>query len=91
METNLLFVSAIVALPAPWRRKLVALGAGVAILAAVNLTRICSLYYVGLYAPAAFDAIHLEVWPLILVALAVATFVAWARWTTSPPAVHAAA
>ena len=63
METNLLFVSAIVALPAPWRRKFVALGAGVAILAAVNLTRICSLYYVGLYAPAAFDAIHLEVWP----------------------------
>ena len=91
METNLLFVAAVVALPGTWRRKLVAVGAGVAALAAVNLARICSLYFVGLYAPSAFDAIHLEVWPLILVAVAVVMFVAWARWTTSPPAAQRAA
>jgi exosortase H (IPTLxxWG-CTERM-specific) len=91
MEVNLLFVAAIVAFPAPWKRKLIALASGIGILAAVNLTRICSLYFVGLYAPSAFEAIHLEVWPLILVAVAVTMFVGWARWTSTPPATQPAA
>jgi exosortase/archaeosortase family protein len=84
MDVSLLFAAAVVAFPAPWRRRLVGIGAGVAALTVVNVLRIASLYFVDLRWPSAFETIHAEVWPLAIVVLAAATFLVWSRWAQAP-------
>jgi exosortase/archaeosortase family protein len=83
MDVSLLLASAIVAFPAQWTRRLVGIGVGVAFLTVVNVLRIVSLYFVGVHWPTAFEPIHAEVWPLAIVALAAAVFLAWSRWAQS--------
>jgi exosortase/archaeosortase family protein len=73
-EVTILFSSAVLAFPGPGRTKLLVLLGGVACLVVANLTRICSLYFVGVHRPGWFKAAHEEVWPLLLVAFAVLLF-----------------
>lgn len=74
-DVNILFVSALLAFPGTLRDKLAPLALGLVALVAANVTRICTLYYVGVYAPSRFKSVHEEVWPLLLVGLAVLLFV----------------
>ncbi|HEY2903434.1 MAG TPA: archaeosortase/exosortase family protein [Polyangia bacterium] len=90
MEANLLFLAAILAFPAPWRRKMVALVAGLIVLVLANVLRICSLYFVGVHAPGAFETVHVEIWPLLMIVVAGAQFAWWARWTRRTPSLSAA-
>jgi len=80
MEVLILFGAAVLALGAPIRHSWVALVSGVTTLIALNLARICSLYFVALHWPRAFETIHLEVWPPILVIVATGLFFVCARW-----------
>lgn len=83
-DVNILFVSAVLAFPAPRRTKALPLLLGLLALVAANVTRICSLYYVGVYRPDWFRAVHEEVWPLLLVALALVVFLACLKHLDSP-------
>jgi exosortase H (IPTLxxWG-CTERM-specific) len=85
MDVTLLFAAAVVAFPAPWRRRLVGIAAGVAALTVVNVLRIASLYFVDLRWHSAFETIHAEVWPLAIVVLAASAFLAWSRWAQRAP------
>jgi exosortase H (IPTLxxWG-CTERM-specific) len=67
MEANLLFLAAVFAFPARWSRKAVAALLGIVVLVGVNVIRICSLYFIGLYLPARFELFHAELWPLLLI------------------------
>jgi exosortase/archaeosortase family protein len=89
-EVLILFAAAVIAShPHPWRLRLPGVIAGAAALSAANVARICCLYYVGFLAPSALDLWHLELWPLILSALAVALFVLWSRWASARQAAGA--
>jgi exosortase/archaeosortase family protein len=90
MDVSTLFVSAIVAWPSGWRNRLMAAVAGVALLFVFNVARICTLYFVGMRSPSWFEIVHLELWPIVLLVVAVGTFVAATRWMTARDA-HAAA
>jgi exosortase/archaeosortase family protein len=94
MEANILYAAAVLAFPVAVRARLVGLASGVALLVAINIVRICSLYYVGILAPQAFPFFHLELWPLLLIASGAALFLFWAtlasRRERETPA-HAAA
>jgi exosortase/archaeosortase family protein len=85
MEANVLFVAAVAAFPAPWLRKAVAVGVGLSALVAMNVLRLCCLYYVGVYAPARFDLAHYELWPLAMVAFATLDFILCTRWMALAP------
>ncbi len=74
MDVNLLLVAAMIAFPAPWKRRLVGIVAGVGLLSLVNLLRIVALYQMNVHAPRAFEFIHAEVFPLVMVVLAVGAF-----------------
>ena len=91
MEANLLFLAAISAYPARWLHKLMAAGLGLATLVAINVLRICSLYFIGLRWPARFDFFHTELWPLLLVATTAGLFAVWVSWLTRRSASHAPA
>jgi len=81
MDVNLLLAAAMIAFPAPWKRRLVGIVAGVGLLSVVNLLRIVALYQINVHAPRAFEFIHAEVFPLVMVALAVGAFGVWSRWS----------
>lgn len=79
MDVTILFVSAVLAFPASWRSRLTAAAGGAVAIFAVNLLRICSLYFVGLHLPDAFELTHREIWPLLLMILTVGAFLLWAN------------
>lgn len=81
-EVNILFVSAILAFPAPWKRRSVALVVGLAALVLANIARIALLYFVGVYRPAWFATAHEEILPLVLIAITALSFMGWARYLT---------
>lgn len=80
MEINILFASAVIAFPAKWSQRALGVVLGVLLLAAANLIRIASLYWIGVIAPTAFESAHRDVFPLLLIGVAVLLFVAWIRW-----------
>jgi exosortase H (IPTLxxWG-CTERM-specific) len=80
MESNILFTAAVVAVSAPWRRKAAALVVGLCALVAFNLVRLLALYWVGALAPSAFEFLHLDVWPLLMVIFAAVDFIVCMRW-----------
>jgi len=47
----------------------------------LNVLRIVSLYFVGVYFPGAFDFCHMDVWPLVIVLATCAGFILWIRWS----------
>jgi exosortase H (IPTLxxWG-CTERM-specific) len=80
MEANILFVAAVLAFPGTLRKRIIGVALGIPVLVGVNVVRICSLYYIGIHSPKAFEFFHLELWPLLLVASGVAAFLVWATW-----------
>jgi exosortase/archaeosortase family protein len=86
MEAKILLASAIAAFPARPRDRLIGVVAGVFALFLANLTRISSLYFVGIHAPDSFEFAHRELFPLLLVALAALLFLGWVHWARREPA-----
>lgn len=82
VETALLFGAAVLAFPAPWRRRAVGLLAGFLGIQVVNLVRVVSLFWVGAHRPAWFGASHTVLWQSIVVLCGVLLFLAWASRET---------
>jgi exosortase H (IPTLxxWG-CTERM-specific) len=78
VETALLFGSAVLAFPAPWRRRLTGLAIGFAAIQLVNLVRVVSLFWIGAHRPALFSSSHTVLWQSIVVLCGVLLFLAWA-------------
>jgi exosortase/archaeosortase family protein len=84
MDVKILFVSAVVAWPAPWRRKAVAAMVGATTLFVVNVARICALYYIGLCVPASFQMAHHELLPALVLVVALGAFILFTAWAQLP-------
>lgn len=79
IEINILFASAVLAFPAPFKRRVLGALVGLALLVGANVLRICVLYYLGVEHPAWFEPAHEELLPLLLVGLAALIFLGFAR------------
>lgn len=86
IEPIALFVAAVLAFPAPIRSKLPGLLIGTLVLTVMNLVRIISLFYVGIYWNAAFETMHVDVWQPAFIVLSLFFWVVWALWATRPGA-----
>ena len=73
------FCAAVLAFPSRWRRKLAILPVGIALISALNLVRIVSLYFIGLHLPRFFPTAHLELWPVIFIIVVLLLWIAWIR------------
>jgi len=80
VEPSWFLCAAVLAFPAPWRRKLVGMLAGVALISVLNLARIVSLYFVGRYWPRVFAVAHLELWPAAFIIVTVLFWLGWLYW-----------
>lgn len=84
IEAVIILFAAIVAFPAPWRHKLLGLGAGFLAIQLLNVARIVSLFYLGLWNRTWFDWFHLYLWQALIVLDALIVFLIWLR-TLPPP------
>lgn len=78
VETAILFVSAVLAFPAPWRSRLLGVVGGFAAIQAVNLVRVVSLFWVGRHYPTLFQSSHTVIWQSLVVLFGVVLFFVWA-------------
>jgi exosortase H (IPTLxxWG-CTERM-specific) len=81
-----LLAAAVIAFPVSWAARLRGLAIGIGLLQALNIVRIVSLYWVGAYFSDYFQTAHEMVWPGILIAVTIATWILWVRWETPLPA-----
>jgi exosortase H (IPTLxxWG-CTERM-specific) len=78
VETALLFGAAVLAFPAPWKRRLLGLLLGFVAIQIINLVRVVSLFLVGVHWPALFGTSHTILWQSIVVLCGVLLFLLWA-------------
>lgn len=77
-----LVVSAIVAFPSTWLRKLIGLLLGIGLIYLLNLLRISILYFVIAYRPDWFQLIHVYLAPTLMVLVGCCYFAWWAFGAT---------
>lgn len=75
-----LFVSAVLASPVGLAAKIPGILIGSILLMLMNLVRLVSMFYAGVYIPSYFDAMHAHVWPAIFVSLSLLLWLVWAVW-----------
>lgn len=73
-----LCLAAILACPVPWRARLAGSAGGIALVLALNTVRIATLGRAAA-SPALFQALHLQVWPAILILATSGYVFAWMR------------
>lgn len=83
VEAMILLTAAILAFPAPWKHKLLGIGLGWAAIQGLNLVRIVSLFFLGLWNETAFQWAHLYIWQALIMLDAL---VVWLLWIKSLPA-----
>jgi len=82
IEPAAIYVAAVIASPVGVWPRIPGILIGTATLLCINLLRIVSLFFVGVYYPKAFDMIHEGVWQAIFVVLAVVFWAIWVQWAT---------
>jgi exosortase H (IPTLxxWG-CTERM-specific) len=84
IEAMGLFSCALLAFPARWKAKVTGLIIGIVLLFVLNIIRIVSLFLAGVYYPSLFDMIHLEVWQVIFILIALVLWMIWLRYVALP-------
>ncbi len=70
--------SAILAYPSSWRWKIIGLFGGAVILYILNIVRVITMFYIGVYFPFLFEMVHIYAWQALFILLILAVFLFWA-------------
>lgn len=90
VEATLILWTAILAFPAPWSHRLWGLLIGTLLVHAVNILRIVSLLYLGVWKPEWFHWVHWYLWDTLIMLDILLIFLVWMRWMPpSEPDRHA--
>jgi exosortase H (IPTLxxWG-CTERM-specific) len=82
VEASIVLVAAMLAFPAPWKRKLVGLAAGIVAVQGLNVIRVISLFYLGQWSIDAFEFAHQYVWQALIM---LDVLVVWLLWVRTLP------
>ncbi len=82
VEATIVLVAAILAFPAPWKRKLVGLTIGIAAVQGLNIIRVISLFYLGQWSLEAFHFAHLYLWQALIM---LDVLIVWLLWVRTLP------
>lgn len=83
--TSLIFVSGVLAFPARWSAKLIGVVGGLLSIQIINLIRIISLFYIGIYLPQFFSQSHIFIWQSLVILAGVTLWIIWAHKFAMPP------
>lgn len=79
IEAIIILISAMLAFPGPWLAKLAGIIIGAALVQALNLVRIISLFYLIEWDKGLFEWFHLYLWPTLIIIDALVVFFIWMR------------
>ncbi len=80
VQPTVLFIMAVLASPVAFKPKLPGLAIGIFFLMAMNLVRVISLFYIGIYWNSAFETMHHDVWQAVFIILSILAWWFWALW-----------
>lgn len=88
VEATIVLVAAVIAFPASWRSRLIAIALGFLAVQVMNIARIISLFYLGNWNMEFFTWIHLYLWPALIMLDVLIVFVVYLRYlsNTAQPA-----
>ncbi len=79
LEAMLIFVCGVLAFPAGWLRKLLGVVLGFFAIQIVNVVRVVSLFYVGVFKPEWFSTTHVFVWQSAIILFGVLLWLLWVQ------------
>jgi exosortase H (IPTLxxWG-CTERM-specific) len=82
VEATIVLVAAMLAFPAPWKRKLFGLAVGVIAVQGLNVIRVISLFYLGQWNQEAFEFAHQYVWQALIM---LDVLIVWLLWVRTLP------
>ena len=82
VEATIVLVAAILAFPAPWKRKLLGLLIGIFAVQGLNIVRVISLFYLGQWNFSVFEWAHLYVWQALIM---LDVMIVWLLWVRTLP------
>ena len=80
VEASIVLIAAIMAFPASWRARMLAIGLGFLTVQVLNIVRIISLFYLGRWNLEVFSWIHLYLWPALIMLDVLIVFVVYLRY-----------
>ena len=81
-----IYLSAVLGFPSTWREKALGFAVGIPAIQIINMVRILSLYYIGIYWPNFFELAHGYVWQSIVILLSMVIWIFWAERFVQVPA-----
>ena len=82
VEASIVLAAAMLAFPAPWKRKLLGLAVGVVAVQGLNIVRVISLFYLGQWRLDVFEFAHLYVWQALIM---LDVLIVWLLWVRTLP------
>lgn len=82
--TSLIFVSGVLAFPARWPAKVIGVAGGLLAIQLINMVRIVSLFYVGIFFPSLFNDAHIYIWQSVVILAGVGLWIGWAHFFADP-------
>ena len=79
VEAMILLIAAMLAFPSPWRYKLIGILVGLSAIQVLNLARIVSLFFLGMWNETAFEWAHLYIWQALIMLDALIVWLLWLR------------
>jgi exosortase H (IPTLxxWG-CTERM-specific) len=84
VEATIVLISAMLAFPASWQRKLSGLVIGIVAVQGLNVVRVISLFYLGQWSESAFAFAHQYVWQALIM---LDVLIIWLLWVRTLPRV----
>lgn len=82
VEASIVLIAGVLAFPAAWRAKLVAIFLGFVAIQSLNIVRIISLFYLGQWYYPIFEWTHLYFWPVLIMIDVLLVFAIYLNWLT---------
>ncbi len=82
VEASIVLVAAMLAFPAPWKRKLIGLAVGIFAVQGLNIVRVISLFYIGQWSLDVFEFAHQYVWQALIM---LDVLIVWLLWVRTLP------
>ncbi|EED33041.1 conserved hypothetical protein [gamma proteobacterium NOR5-3] len=85
VEAAIVLIAGVLAFPADWRRKIVAITLGFLAIQVMNIARIISLFYLGQWNLDVFTWTHLYLWPVLIMLDVLVVFMLYLRYLSQHP------
>jgi exosortase/archaeosortase family protein len=69
----------VLAFPARWTAKLIGVVGGLLAIQLMNLVRIVSLFYIGVFLPEYFSDAHIFIWQSLVILFGISLWIVWAH------------